>query len=161
MAEPPTDDASSTTQNTGSARALAAIEAAKLVVGEDVAECLDAVGDLIRITGTPDVIERVIGFLARENLRVFAEQHRITVHESRAVAADFLDRAVLIWTADGGGMAIVPPGQPPATTILQLREQIAEREEEQRLAASFQDSVAAGHVEDVEAWHARTAKAAS
>ncbi|CAM5718667.1 hypothetical protein SALBM135S_02771 [Streptomyces alboniger] len=56
-------------------------------------------------------------------------------------------------------MAIVPEGQDPALSLLQLREEIAQRAEDQRQSAVFQASVAAGHVESIDAWHARTAKA--
>lgn len=140
--------------------ALASIEAAKLIAGQDVVDCLDAIGDLVRITGQPDaVFEWVLHTLGREELCVLAAQHRITLHESRAADESQLPRAVIIWTADGAGMAIVPAGQRPATTVLQLREEIAQREKELQRAVDFQASVAAGHVEDVAAWHERTSQA--
>lgn len=144
------------------ARALASIEAAKLVVDQDVAECLDAVGDLIRITGAPDAIFSWIRVIfGRENLLRFAAQQGLALHESRAADEEELDRAVIIWGADEQGFAIVPAKQDAATSILQLREEIARREEEQRLSLSFQASVAAGHIEDVDAWHARVTQAAT
>ncbi|WP_327724342.1 hypothetical protein [Streptomyces europaeiscabiei] len=141
-------------------RALAEIEAAKLVVDHAVGECLDAIGDLIRVSGEPDAVYAwVLDTLGREHLAQFAARRRITVHQSRAVDEEHLDKTAVIWTADGGAMAIVPPGQPPATTLLQLREEIAEREADEQRALDFQASVAAGHIEGVEAWHARTSKA--
>ncbi|MGJ5898584.1 hypothetical protein ACSCBZ_42600 [Streptomyces niveiscabiei] len=142
------------------ARALASIEAAKLVVDQDIAECLDAVGDLIRITSCPSgVFAWVVDLLSREQLSAVSTHHRITVHESRADAKDQLDRTVVIWTADGSGLAIVPAGQRPADTLLNLREEIALRDQEAQQARDFQESVAAGHVEDLDAWHARTTQA--
>ncbi|MFD6432852.1 hypothetical protein [Streptomyces venezuelae] len=159
MAELPTAATPPTTPEV--ARALAAIEASKLLAEPDVAECLDAIGDLIRITGTPEAIyDWVTHFLGRETLRQFAAQHRITLHESRATEEEQLPAAAVIWTASGDGMAIFPQGQRPAATLLQLREEVARREEEMTRAADFQASVAAGHVEDIDAWHARTSKAA-
>ncbi|MFF8879630.1 hypothetical protein [Streptomyces flaveolus] len=137
--------------------ALASIEAAKLIAGQDVVDCLDAIGDLIRITGQPDAVFDWVQYtLGREELRVLAAQHRLTLHESRAADEEQLPRAAVIWTADGTGMAIVPAGQRPADTVLQLREEIAQRQAEVQLAADFQASRAAGHVEDVDAWHTRT-----
>ncbi|MFF5186431.1 hypothetical protein ACFY30_22090 [Streptomyces sp. NPDC000345] len=141
------------------ARVLAEIETAKLGSSDDVADCLTAIGDLIRNTGTPKVLDWVKDFLIREELRVYALRHDITVHESRAVDEDLLNRTVIIWSADGKGLAIVPSGQSAKTTLLQLREEIAQREEDLKLAADFQASVAAGHVEDVEFWHARVTQA--
>jgi hypothetical protein len=160
MAELPTAATPSTTPEV--ARALSAIEASKLLAEQDVAECLDAIGDLIRITGAPDTIYKwVLLFLGRESLRQVAAQHHITLHESRAADEEQLSRAAVIWTADGTGMAIVPKGQHPTTTLLQLRAEIAQRREELRLARDFQASIKAGHTETVDAWHARTSTAAS
>lgn len=141
-------------------RAIADIEAAKLLVDKAVGECLDAIGDLITLSGEPDAIYAwAIDTLGREHLKQFAARHSITVHQSRAVDEEHLDKTVVIRTAGGGAMAIVPPGQSPSTTLLQLREEIAERDADAQRALDFQASVAAGHVEDVEAWHARTSKA--
>ncbi|MEU0219070.1 hypothetical protein ABZ281_30020 [Streptomyces sp. NPDC006265] len=140
--------------------ALASIEAAKLTAGQDVIDCLDAIGDLVRITGKPDaVFAWVLYTLGREELHVLAAQHRITLHESRAADEEQMPRAVIIWTADGAGMAIIPAGQRPATTVLQLREEIAQRQGDAQRAVDFQASVAAGHVEDVETWSSRTTQA--
>lgn len=159
MAELPTATAPSTTPEV--ARALAAIEASKLLAEGDLVECLDAIGDLIRITSAPALIfEWVVHFLGRETLRQFAAQHHVTLHESRATDEEQLPRAVIIWTAGGDGMAIVPQGQHPATALLQLREEVAEREQEVQRARDFQASVADGHLEAVDTWHARTSKAA-
>ncbi|MGW0865774.1 hypothetical protein [Streptomyces sp. NPDC002611] len=158
MAELPTVATTTTTPDV--ARALAGIEAAKLLADKDVAECLDAVGDLIRITGAPDtVFEWLRHLFGRENLRQYAAQQHLTLHESRARDEEQLDRTVIVWAVDGRGLAIVPAGQDPATSLLQLREEIAQRAEEEQRASAFQASVAAGHVEDVDAWHARTSKA--
>lgn len=158
MTELPTDAAPSTTPDV--ARMLADIEAAKLLVSEDVAECLGAVGDLVRITGTPKTLDWVVNLLGREELRVFVVQHGLTVHESRAVDEDLLNQTTVLWTADGNGLALVPTGQAPAATLLRLREEVALRAEDAQRALDFQASVAAGHVEDLDTWHARTSKAA-
>lgn len=158
MAELPTAAVPSTTPEV--ARALAAIEASKLLAEPGLIECLDAIGDLIRITGAPESIyEWVVHFLGRETLRQFAAHHHIALHESRAADEEQLPRSVIIWTADGTGLAIVPQGQHPGTALLQLREEIAQREQELRLTADFEATVAAGHTEDVDAWHARTSEA--
>jgi hypothetical protein len=156
MSELPTAPKAPTTPQV----ALASIEAAKLTAGQDVIDCLDAIGDLIRITGQPDaVFNWVLHTLGREELRVLAAQHRITLHESRATEEEQLPRAIVIWTVDGTGLAIIPVGQRPATTVLQLREEIAQRHEEAQRAVDFQASIAAGHVEDVETWSSRTTQA--
>jgi hypothetical protein len=98
---------------------------------------------------------------AARALADFADQHGLTVRESRAVDEDLLNRTVVLWTAEGKGLALVPTGQAPATTLLRLREEVVQRAEDMQRAIDFQASVKAGHVEDVEAWHARTSKAAS
>lgn len=158
MAELPTVAAPSTTPET--ARALAAIEASKLLSEADVAECLTAIGDLIRITGAPETIyDWVLHVLGAEALRQFAAQQHIVLHASRAADEEQLPRAAVIWTAGGTGMAIVPQELHPRTALLHLREEVARRDEELQMAASFQASVAAGHVEDIDAWHARTSTA--
>jgi hypothetical protein len=158
MAELPTVATATTTPE--AARALAGIEAAKLLADKDVTECLDAIGELIRITGAPDTIFTWVRLLfGRENLRQYAAQQRIKLHESRAGEEDQLDRTIIIWTVGGEGLAIVPAGQDPATSLLQLREEIAQRAEEQQRAVDFQASAAAGHIEDVDTWHARTNQA--
>lgn len=159
MSELPTAAAPSTTPDV--TRALASIEAAKLTAGQDVIECLDAIGDLIRITGAPaSIYEWVVHFLGRETLRQFAVQQHLTLHESRAVGDEQLTHAVIIWSADGAGLALIPTGQNPAASLVQLREEVAQRAEDVQRALDFQASVAEGHVEDIDAWHARTARAA-
>jgi hypothetical protein len=159
MAELPT--VATTTTTPEAARALAAIEAAKLLADRDVTECLDAIGDLIRITGAPDVVFTWVRRLfARENLRQYAAQQRIKLHESRASDEEQVPRAVIVWVADGEGLAILPANQDPATSLLQLRGEIARREEDGQRAADFQASIKAGHVEDVDTWHARANQAA-
>lgn len=158
MAELPTVATATTTPKV--ARALAGIEAAKLLADKDVTECLEAIGDLVRITGAPDAIFAWVRHVfGRENLRQYAAQQHLKLHESRASDEEQLDRAVVIWTVGGEGLAIVPAGQDPATTLLQLREEIAQRAEEQQRAVDFQASVEAGHVEDVDGWHSRTTQA--
>ncbi|MFH9404926.1 hypothetical protein ACH4JS_34965 [Streptomyces sp. NPDC017638] len=156
MHELPTATTPTTTPDV--ARTLIQIEAAKLVVGQDLAPVLDALGDLIRINGAPSSsIAWVSDILAREQLRAYAAQHDITVHTSRD---DEVFRTMIIWTAGGGGMAIVPAGQRPARTLVLLREEVAQRDEAAARAAAFQASVAAGHVEDIDGWHARTSRTA-
>ncbi|MFF7310527.1 hypothetical protein [Streptomyces sp. NPDC008137] len=158
MAELPTVATATTTPEV--ARALAGIEAAKLLADKDVTECLDAIGDLVRITGAPNAIFAWVRHIfGRENLRQYAAQQHLKLHESRASEEEQLDRTVIIWTVDGEGLAIVPAGQDPATTLLQLREEIAQRAEEKQRAGDFQASVQAGHVEAVDTWHARTTQA--
>ncbi|MET8982103.1 hypothetical protein ABZX85_41625 [Streptomyces sp. NPDC004539] len=142
------------------ARALASIESAKLTADQDVAECLDAIGDLVRITGAPEgVFAWVRDFLGREQLSAFATRHRIKLLVSGADTKHQPARTIVIWDADGTGLAIVPAGQRPTDTVLHLREEIAHRDEEVQRARDFQESVASGHVEDIDAWHARTAEA--
>ncbi|MDX3087155.1 hypothetical protein PV620_30090 [Streptomyces sp. ME02-6978a] len=155
MSELPTAATPPTTQQV----ALASIEAAKLTAGQDVIDCLDAIGDLIRITGQPDaVFDWVRDTLNREELHCLATRHRITLHESRAADEELLPRTTVIWTVGGEGMALYPAGQRPAATLLQLREEIAQRQEDVQRAADFQATVAAGHLEDLDTWHARTGK---
>lgn len=161
MTELPTATEPSTEHNPKVARALARIEATKLTVDPACAEFLEAVADLIRTSGDPDeVFAWVRDALGRKHLEKFAARNRIKLHESRAVDEEHLARTVVIWTAEGEGLCITPPGQPPATTLVQLREEIAQRDEDVQRALDFQASVAEGHVEDVEAWHARASKAA-
>jgi hypothetical protein len=158
MAELPTVASATTTPE--AARALAGIEAAKLLADKDVTECLDAIGDLIRITGAPEAIFTWVRRLfARENLRQYAAQQHLKLHESRAADEEQLNRTVVIWTVGGEGLAIVPPGQDPATSLLHLRQEIAQRAEDQQRAVDFQASVAAGLVEDADTWNARTTQA--
>lgn len=158
MAELPTAATPSTTPEVS--RALAAIEASKLLAEQDVAECLDAIGDLIRITGAPAAtLEFVQRFLGGETLRQYAALQNIRLHISRARAEDQPPRTFVIWTTDGDAMGIIPEGQHPSVSLLQMREEVARRAEEKQLAADFQTSVTAGHVETVDAWHARTSKA--
>ena len=159
MTEPPTAAVPTTTPEV--TRALAGIDAAKLLADKDVAECLDAIGDLIRITGAPaSIFTWVRHLFGRENLRQYAAQQHLKLHESRAADEEQLGRAVIIWTADGEGLAIVPEGQDPSTSLLQLREEIAQRDAEVQQALDFQASVADGLTEDVDAWHARTTRSA-
>ncbi|MEW2161413.1 hypothetical protein AB0912_00150 [Streptomyces sp. NPDC007084] len=159
MAELPTAVTPSTTPE--AARALAAIEASKLLAEPDVAECLDAIGELIRITGAPEsIFDWVQHLLAGETLRQYAALQHIRLHVSRAGAEDQPSKTFVIWAANGDAMAIVPEGQHPAVSLLQMREDVARRAEEKQLAASFQASATAGHVETVDAWHARTSSVA-
>ncbi|MGW0347595.1 hypothetical protein ACWDX8_13435 [Streptomyces anthocyanicus] len=93
-------------------------------------------------------------------LAAFAAQHSITVHVTRVADDEQPAAAVVIWRHDGTALALVPQQQSPTDILAQLRAEVAERQEEQRLSAAFQASAAAGHVEDVDTWHARVAKAA-
>ncbi|MEW2424870.1 hypothetical protein AB0911_30520 [Streptomyces nigra] len=157
MPELPTVAATTATPEV--ARALAGIEAAKLLADQDVTECLEAIADLIRITGAPETIYTWVRHLfGRENLRQYAAQQHLKLHQSRA-ADDEQSRAVIIWTADGDDLAIVPAGQDPTTSLLQLREEVARHAEETQRASDFQASLAAGLVEDVDVWCARTTQA--
>ncbi|GAB2732554.1 hypothetical protein [Streptomyces bullii] len=145
-------------------RALADIEAAKQDVDADVAKCLDSVAGLIRQTGDPDaVFDRVLDGFAREELRVLTATHGVRLAESSAEAVESgtLPETLVFWEFNGNALAVVPRGQRPADTLAQLRAAVAERAEEQRLAESFQASVAAGDVEDVDSWHARVAAEAA
>ncbi|MEV8031416.1 hypothetical protein [Streptomyces sp. NPDC086182] len=147
MAELPTAATPSTTPEV--AHALAAIEASKLLAEQDVAECLDAIGDLIRITGAPEsIFDWVRHFLAGETLRQYAALQKIRLHISLATDEEQPPRVFVIWTAEGDAMAILPGGQHPSASLLQLREEVERRAEDRRIAA--------GHVESVDAWHART-----
>lgn len=138
------------------ALALRNIEAATLADPE-IAECLGAIGDLIRITGKPDaVFDWVANTLGREHLRAFGERNGITLHVSRACAEEQPPRTFVIWSFDGRGLAVIPGGQSPADTILQLREELAERDEDLQRITDFQASVTAGHVEGVDEWFDRT-----
>ncbi|MFC8002948.1 hypothetical protein ACFUCH_03770 [Streptomyces olivaceus] len=94
-----------------------------------------------------------------EDIAAFAAQHSITVHVTRVADDDQPATTLVIWRHDGTALAVVPEQQSPSDTLAQLRTEVAERQEEQRLSASFQASVAAGHVEDVDAWFARTNRA--
>lgn len=160
MTELPTATEPSTTHNPKVARALADIEAAKRDATPDVAWCLDAIADLVSKHDDPDaVFDRVLDGFAREELRILAITHGVRFARLTLEAAE--SETNVFWQFDGQALAVVPRGQRPADTLAQLRSAIADREEEQRLADDFQASVAAGHVEDVEAWYTRTSKAAS
>ncbi|MEV8048264.1 hypothetical protein AB0P02_31125 [Streptomyces griseoluteus] len=109
---------------------LADIEAARLLSGPDLGECLEAVADLVRTTGHPAaVLAWAMDLVGCETLRHLARQHRITLHETRADTDDQPSTVTVIWTAGGAGVAIIPAGQVVTTTLLQLRERIAERDE--------------------------------
>lgn len=154
MSELPTAAEPSTTPDVASA--LRAIEAAKLADPE-IAECLDAIGDLITITGKPDtVFAWVTKTLAREHLRAWAARRGIALHETQAAEEEQPHRAFIIWTVGGEGFAIIPAGQNPTTTLLQLQEEVAERDEAVQRALDFQASVASGLVEGLDEWSART-----
>ncbi|MFJ2162397.1 hypothetical protein [Streptomyces sp. NPDC087856] len=154
MAELPTATTPSSTPDV--TRALRQIEAAKLGADPDVAECLDSIGDLIRITGAPaSIFAWVRHTFALENLRQYATRQHISLHESRAADEDQAPRTFVIWTAGSGGLAIIPAGQDPATSLLQLRKEVAQRAEETQQASDFQASVTDGHMEDLDSWDAR------
>ncbi|RMB81303.1 hypothetical protein [Streptomyces shenzhenensis] len=164
MTELPTTAEPSTTDNHRVQRALAEIEAAKQDCTPDVVKCLDDVADLVRQTGDPDaVFASVLDGFAREEIRVLAATHQVRLIPSTpdAVSSGVLTETVVFWQYDGSSLAAVPHGQRSVDTLAQLRAAIAERAEEQELADDFQASVAAGHVEDIESWHARTSTRAS
>lgn len=127
------------------ARVLAALNATQPGAAQDVAECLGTIADLVAQTSDPSaVLDRVRLVLAREDLEQVAADHHVTLHETRAPAAEQLADTVVIWTARGGGLAVIPYGQHPADTLAQVRAALAERAEERRLTAEFQAAVAAG-----------------
>ncbi|MGR3870948.1 hypothetical protein ACUXZZ_20440 [Streptomyces graminifolii] len=153
MTELPTASEPPTTPEV--ALALRSIEAAKLADPE-IAECLEAIGDLVRITGKPDtVFDWVANTLGREHLRALGERNGITLHVSRAADEEQPPRTFVIWSYDGKGLAVIPGAQPPAVTILQLREEIAQRDEDLQRITDFHASVTAGHVEGVDRTHAK------
>ncbi|MFB7345787.1 hypothetical protein ACFCZ6_37695 [Streptomyces hydrogenans] len=124
------------------ARAIAAAQAAADATDPALAECLGAIGELVERTGDPEAdyawIHRVF---SREDLRMVAAQHGITVHETRVPAEEQPAETIVIWTATGG-LAIAPQGQHPADTLTQLRAAIAELYEGQRLTAESQAAAA-------------------
>lgn len=71
--------------------------------------------------------------------------------------ARFATETFLMWRER---LVIVPHGQDATETLTQLRAALEAQAQEIQLARDFEASVAAGHVEDVEAWYARTSKAA-
>ncbi|MFJ3826206.1 hypothetical protein [Streptomyces nodosus] len=124
------------------ARAIAAAQAAAAATDPALAECLGAIGELIERTGDPEAVFAWIHrVFSREDLRMVAAQHNITVHETHAPADEQPAETIVIWTATGG-LAIAPQGQHPADTLTQMRAAIAEREDEQQKAFKFQASVA-------------------
>jgi len=139
-------------------RALADIEAVKQGAEPAVVECLTAIADLVQQTGDPaSVFDSVLDAFAREEIRVLAAAHRVRLHMTTAkpVTLGYRNDAFLVWQADGTGIAAIPREQRPRDALDQLRGFIRAREEEERLAADFQASVAAGHVEGLDAWDAR------
>jgi len=143
-------------------RALADIEAVTQGAEPAVVECLTAIADLIRQTGDPaSVFDSVLSAFAREEIRVLAAAHsvRLYVTTTEPVTSSYRDEVFVVWQADGTGIAAIPRGQKPRDALDQLRGFIRARQEEERLAADFQASVAAGHVESLDAWHARVAQA--
>ncbi|WP_431997756.1 hypothetical protein [Streptomyces fungicidicus] len=136
-------------------RALADIETATQDAEPAVAEVLGLVAELIVQHGDPaPVFDRVINALAREEIKALSSSHCLTLHTTRAAAQ--ATELHVIWTATGG-LAIVPRSLSPRVVLEQLRAAIAELEEEERLTAGFQASVASGYVEAVEDWAARIA----
>lgn len=161
MAELPTVAAPTTTPEV--ARALADIEAVKDGAEQAVVECLAAIADLIQQTGDPaGVFDSVLDAFAREEIRVLAAAHRVRLYTTTTepITSGYCADTFVVWQADGTGIAAIPRGQKPTVALAQLRGYIYDRQEQERLAADFQASVAAGHVEDVETWHARTTRAA-
>ena len=131
-------------------RALASIERAKRGTCPEVARALDSVADLIRASGDPDAVyDRVIERLAQEDLTQLAAAHKLRLLRSsvESVAEGAISHVVLF-----PDFAVLPHGQKARDSLSELRSAIAERLAEQRLAADFQASVAAGHTESVEDW---------
>jgi hypothetical protein len=161
MAELPTVATPTTTPEV--ARALADIEAVKDGAEPAVVECLTAIADLVQQTGDPvSVFDSVLDAFAREEIRVLAAAHSVRLYATTTdpVTSAYSADTFVVWQADGTGIAAIPRGQKPTEALAQLRGFIHDRQEQTRLAADFQASVAAGHVEDVETWYARTAQAA-
>lgn len=159
MSELPTAVTPSTTPDV--ARALADIEAVKHGAEPDVVECLVAIADLVKQTGDPaGVFDSVLDAFAREEIRVLAAAHsvRLCTTTAEPITSGYRNETFVVWQADGTGIAAIPRGQNPRDALDQLRGFIRARKEEQRLAADFQASVAAGHVEDVDVWFARVSR---
>ncbi|MEU7384741.1 hypothetical protein AB0A91_33170 [Streptomyces sp. NPDC042207] len=132
---------SAATADPKTARALAAIEAAKRDADQDVAECLDLVADMVKTYRDPDVVfDRILAGLRRESLQALAAVNglRLFYSSQQAVTEGTVRKLVAFWPS----FAILPHGQDPADSIAQLRAAIAEREDEQQRAAAFQASVA-------------------
>ncbi|MFD4786563.1 hypothetical protein ACFWN1_05675 [Streptomyces sp. NPDC058459] len=109
---------------------LADIEAARLLSGPDLGECLEALANIVRTTSHPAaVLAWAMDMFGRETLRHLARQYRITLHETRAEPDDQPSSVTVIWVTGGAGIAIIPAGQKVTTTLLQLREHITERDE--------------------------------
>ncbi|MFE9920436.1 hypothetical protein ACFYQA_02280 [Streptomyces sp. NPDC005774] len=135
-------------------RAITSIELAKQDAEPPVAEFLDYVGQLIAQRGDPTaVLDSVSDALAREEIRALGNSYCLTLHTTRA--ADQPTELHVVWNATGG-LVIVPQALGPRLVLTKLRAAIAELEEEERLSADFQASVAAGYVEDVDTWFSRT-----
>jgi len=144
------------------ARALADIEAVKHGAEPAVVECLDAIADMVRKSTCPaTVFDFVLGAFAREEIRVLAAAHSVRLYETTTppVTCGYRDELFVVWQADGTGIAAIPRGQAPRDSLEQLRAFIRTRQEERRLAADFQASVAAGYVEGLDAWDARVNQA--
>ncbi|MFJ1653664.1 hypothetical protein ACIOC2_20200 [Streptomyces sp. NPDC088337] len=132
---------SADTADSKTARALAAIEAAKRDADQDVAECLDLVADMVKTYRDPDVVfDRILAGLRRESLQALAAVTGLRLYYSsqQAVTEGTVRELVVFWPS----FAILPHGQDPADSLTQLRAAIAEREDEQKKAAAFQASVA-------------------
>ncbi|MET8693598.1 hypothetical protein ABZV65_13765 [Streptomyces bauhiniae] len=118
------------TEPLSTAGVLADIEAARLLAGPDLGECLEPLADIVRITNRPSaVLAWATDWLGRETLHQLARHHRITLHETRADTNDQPSTVTVIWTTGGTGLAIIPAGQVVSSTLLQLRERIADRAE--------------------------------
>jgi hypothetical protein len=139
------------------ARALAAIAAAKVGADQGTVEYLDLVAEMVETYRDPDLVfDRVLAGLRRERLQALAETHGLRLYYSsqQSAAEGTVTEAVVFWPS----VALLPHGQDPAVSLAQLRKAIAEREREQRIAVSFQASVTAGHVEDVDSWYDHTSR---
>ncbi|MFD4259986.1 hypothetical protein ACFWR9_20795 [Streptomyces sp. NPDC058534] len=120
---------------------------------------LDGIADMIRETGDPRaVFDRVLEGLAAADALALARQQGLQLHRASKESTEdgTVTETVVFWPAH---LAIVPRGQRATDTLTQLRTAVGERERDEQRARDFQASVAAGHVENVDAWHARTSKA--
>ncbi|GAA5033003.1 hypothetical protein [Streptomyces siamensis] len=161
MEHTPTAAGNATSHSPGVAEALARLDAVRADDANPAyRRMVDAIAELIIKTGNPAMVfERVLEGLAAQDVTETAARHGLLLHRADQAATEdgtFAELAVF-WPAH---LAVLPHGQPATVTLVQLRAAVAEHEQSERLAADFQASVAAGHVEDLNTWHARTTQAA-
>ncbi|MEU5091689.1 hypothetical protein [Streptomyces sp. NPDC021356] len=157
----PTAETSPATRTTPVQRALARIDS----IREDdtspaFQQLLDHLAQMVIESGDPRaVFDRVSEAFAAYDTLELARQQGLELMRStvQSVEDGTVSATTVFWPAH---LVIVPHGQRASDTLAQLRTEVAEHQEEQHLSASFQASVASGHVEDVETWFTRTSKAA-